>query len=303
MAEQTDLSSFVSETPTNTVTTTRTVRCKLETSRRKNERLQEVIKEWQSLASRFAELLPTFSPLRWGDVQKRWQRRLVKKEFPTEDIGIRAHDRDQALFKVSEAFGSWDERGRPGDRPQGEFEDSNYARFCHCGVTVESNDRGYGVKLNLQPYKPEWFHINAGEYQAEYLEGAVEGEYSTGSAEVHLTDDGQAFLHLTVSHDVDVYEPAEVSRYVGVDIGERVIYAAAVVEADGEPTRDAIEVQAATMEGGREFRHHREQLQDKKDRLQQKGDLRAVTELRNERERYTDHVIGRSSREVVEFAR
>lgn len=303
MADQTALSEYVSETPTNTTTVTRTVTCKLETSQRKNDRLREVIDEWQSLASRFADLLPTFSPQRWGDVQKRWQNRLAPKEFPTDEIGLRAHDRNQAIYKVSEAFGSWYERGCPGDRPQGQFGDGNYARLCHCGVTVEQNDRGYGVKLGLQPYKPEWFHIDAGDYQREYLNGVVNGEYGTGSAEVHLTDEGTAYLHLTVSRDIDVYEPQAVPRYVGVDVGERVIYVAAAVDADPDNGRDGIAVEGVTMEGGREFRHHREQLQQQKDRLQEQGDLRAVRELRNQRERYTDHVIGRASRDVVEFAR
>jgi len=303
MAEQTEIESFVSETPTSTTTITRTIRCRLETSQRKNDRLREVIDEWQSIARRFADLLPSFSHHRWGDVQKRWQNRFVTKIFPTDDISIRAHDRNQALYKVSEAFGSWDERDRPGDRPQGEFGDSNYARFCHCGVKIEANNRGYGVKLKLQPYKPEWFHINAGDYQRDYLKGIVDGDYSTGSAEVHLTDDGTAFLHLTVSTDIDVYEASEVPRFVGVDVGERVIYAAAAVDAADSQDRDDIEVAGVTMKGGREFRHHREQLQQKKDRLQEQGDLRGVRELRDERSRYTDHVIGRSSRKVVEFAR
>jgi IS605 OrfB family transposase len=303
MSEQTALPEYVSETPTNTTTITRTVKCKLNTSERKNERLREVIDEWQSLASRFANLLPTFSRQRWGDVQKRWQNRLAPKEFPTDEIGLRAHDRNQALYKVSEAFGSWNERGCPGNRPQGQFGDGNYLRLCHCGVTVEENDRGYGVKLGLQPYKPEWFHISAGEYQREYLNGIVDNEYSTGSAEVHLTDGGAAYLHLTVSRDIDVYEPQAVPRYVGVDVVERVIYAAAAVDVDVAEGRDGIDVQSVTMERGREFRHHREQLQKQKDRLQRQGDLRAVRDLRNQRERYTNHVIGRASREVVDFAR
>lgn len=303
MTEQTSLPEYISETPTNTTAITRTVKCKLETSQRKNARLREVIDEWQSLASRFADLLPTFSRQRWGDVQKRWQNRLAPKEFPTDEINLRAHDRNQALYKVSEAFGSWYERGCPGNRPQGQFGNGDYARLCHCGVAVEENDRGYGVKLGLQPYKPEWFHIDAGEYQQEYLSGIVEDEYNAGSAEVHLSDEEAAYLHLTVSRDIDVYEPKEVPRYIGVDMGERVIYAAAAVEVDADEGRDGIDVQGVTMERGREFRHHREQLQKQKDRLQKQGDLQAVRDLRNQRERYTDHVIGRASREVIKFAR
>ena len=308
MGAQSDLDSFVTDTPTETESVTRTVRCKLQTSERKNTRLREVIDEWQSMAHRFAELLPTVSPLRWGDTQSAWQNRLVTKEFPTDEIGLRAHERNQALYKVSEAFGSWDENGRDGDTPQGEFGESNYVRLCHCGVTIDENDCGYGVKLSLQPYNPEWFHIDAGGYQREYLEGIIDGDYDTGTAELHLGESGTAYLHLTVSRDIDVYESPAVPRYIGVDIGERVIYAATVVEvtddgSDDEIDREDITVNGATMERGREFRHHREQLKRKRDRFQEQGDLRAVRQLSDERRRYSDHVVGRTSKEVIKFAR
>lgn len=69
MASQTDLDSFITDTPTQTESVTRTIRCKLETTQRKTETLKEVIDEWQSIAYRFAELLPTVSPLRWEDTQ------------------------------------------------------------------------------------------------------------------------------------------------------------------------------------------------------------------------------------------
>jgi IS605 OrfB family transposase len=137
-----------------------------------------------------------------------------------------------------------------------------------------------------------------GEYQREYLEVITDGEGDNGSAEVHLSDSGAAFLHLTVTQDVEVYEPDDVPRWVGVDIGENVLYAATVVaEDDGEVTIEAVD-----MERGREFRHHRERLKQKRSRLQEQDDLRGVRAVRDEHRRYTKHVLDTASRRIVDLA-
>lgn len=74
-----------------------------------------------------------------------------------------------------------------------------------------------------------------------------------------------------------MYDSPEVSRYIDVDIGERVIYASVAIEIAGgdesEITRENVTVRGATMERGREFRHHRERLKTKKSRLQKQGNL------------------------------
>ena len=63
---QAELDDFVSETPTNTVSTARTVRFKLETSQRKLDYLRECVEPWQAIASRMADLLPSFPVASWG---------------------------------------------------------------------------------------------------------------------------------------------------------------------------------------------------------------------------------------------
>lgn len=299
MSEQANLEDFRSPAPTETTTITRTVKCKLETSQRKNDRLRECIECWQKIADHVADLMPTFPLGQWGNTNNTHLTYIVKRDFADEldENLLRAHDAYQAAYKVTEAFGSWDSNNRPGERPQ--FGDGSYFRMCHCGVKeIDENDRGYGIKLGMQPYKPEWFHIDAGAYQRQYLDAIVNDEADTGSAEVHLTNDGEAFLHLTVKTDVEVYEPAGVSRYVGVDLGERILYAiAAVAETDS-----GTEVKGVQMESGREFRHHRERLARRRDELQEKDDLRGVREVSGERLRYTEHVLDSASREIVDFA-
>lgn len=283
---QQQLSAF--EPQMNSRSITRTIVVKLETSNRKTARARTAINRWQTMAGRFAALMPTLIRDRWGDVQESWQKDLARQEFPTEELELRAHERDQALYKVSEAYGGWRERGCPGRRPQ--FGDKQFMRLCHCGVDVEENDRGYGLKISLEPYNPEWFHADIGEHQAEWLQQVVDGRADTGSAELHFRD-GELYLHLTVTTDVSVYERSDISTWVGVDLGEAILYAAAVVQ-NGE-------VKQVEMERGAEFRHHRERLDHKREEAMRQQQMERISD---ERKRYTEQVTHRASRRIVKLA-
>lgn len=270
-----------------TETLTRTVICRLETSNRKNERVRDVVDEWQRIAGRMGQLMPSVEPHHWS-TQDTTLYHLVQNEFP--DHGLRSHDASQAAYKVGESFGSWRSNGCGGDRPQ--FGDGDYARFCHCGIAVEKNGRGWGVKVGLEPYNPEWWHINAGAYQREHLNRITGGDASTGSAELHLDGD-DLYCHLSISEDVDVHEWGELDHVVGVDLGESVMYAVAVT---GGGVKDVV------VEPGREFRHHRERVKRKRRDAMERDDLRAVKEARSLYRRYTDHVTHEASRRIVDLA-
>lgn len=288
-AQQQTLGEFTAGTTTETIV--RTICLKLETSDRKNALVGDVVDEWQSMLKHMVNVMPSIPEREWSRNNTSLDR-ILQREFPDHDI--KASTRQQAVDKAVEAYSSWASRGKPGSRPLGDFGDGGYISYRQDDVEIAPNDRGYGVKIGVKPYTSEWFHIRAGEYQREYLEGIVDGEYTHGSGELHLHDDGSLYLHLTVKHDVEVYVPGDVTRYVGVDLGENTIYAAAVVDSDG--------VGQVEMESGHEFRHHRDRLQEKKDRLQEQGDLRAVKELRGERRRYTDHVTHTASKAIVDLA-
>ncbi|WP_228546165.1 RNA-guided endonuclease InsQ/TnpB family protein [Halegenticoccus tardaugens] len=216
---------------------------------------------------------------------------MLTREF--DDCTLSKANAHEAAKKVTEAFASWRSNGYPGNRPR--FGNGDYLRLRGDQLIIEPNDRGFGAKLSLVPYHPEWFHLRIGDYQREYLQAVVDGEATTGSAEVHLRDDGTANLHLTVKTDVRVYKPGDLSRWVGVDLGENVLYAAAVVHSDGT-------VAAVDMESGRESRHYRDRLSRKRAELQSKGDLRGVKKCLNEHERYTDHILNVASRRIVDLA-
>lgn len=180
---------------------------------------------------------------------------------------------------------------------------NDYCRVHNQQITLADHDGGgFGVKLNLIPYESEWFGIGGGNYQTEILERVCDSDDDAirhGSAEVYLhgpVEDGSATLHLTVVEEVEVYDPDGVERWLGVDLGERALYASAFVGA----TSDQIE--GVEVESGREYRHHRKRLKEKRRKLSQAGDLRGVRACRGEIERYTDHIVHVTSWEIVDQA-
>lgn len=290
-SNQQTLTDFAAGTTTETIV--RTIRLKLETSQRKNERVRGVIDEWQDMLAHMVNIMPSIPQSGWTRNNSTLYR-ILKRDFP--DRNIQALSMKEAGDKAVEAYTSWESRGKPGNQPRGNFGNGNYIRFHNSHIEIQPNDRGFGAKISLEPYKPEWFHIQAGKYQREFLNQILSGDATHGSGELHLHDSGELYLHLTVKRDVEVYVPGDVPRYVGVDLGENVIYATAVVGDEGET------VETVEMETGAEFRHYRDRLQAKKDRFQEQGDLKAVKELRGERRRYTDHVTHTASRAIVDLA-
>jgi len=288
-SDQQSLTAFAAGTTTETVT--QTVVLPLETSERKNSKVETAIDEFQAMCGYLCDMMPSVGPHAWSSNNSTLYR-LVTREFPEDERTVSGKMCDTAKRHVVAAFQSYREKNRSGDRPS--LGGGNYFQVSAQRLTITKNDRGYGVKANFIPYKPEWFHIDPRPYAQEYLERVVDGDASYGTGEFRLSENGDLALHLPVSWEVEVYEPADVSTTIGVDIGENVIYAAAVVSSDG--------VNAVEMEPGREFRHYRERLQEKRDRLGEQGDLRGLKQTRDEQRRYTEQVLDTASREIVDLA-
>jgi len=286
---QPTLETFTAGTTNETVT--ETVVLPLETSQRKNAVVQTAIDEFQAMCSHMADMLPSLDPHE-RNPQNPTLYRMLTSEFPTEKREVAAKVALAASRHVVAAYESRRQRGDGGDRPT--FGDGSYFMIDNQQLSIVENERGYGLKANFIPYKPEWFHLHTRPYTREYINRIVDGTASYGTGEFRLSDDGSLTLHLPVSWEVEVYKPDEVTRHVGVDIGENVIYAAAVVDSDG-----VVDVE---MESGREFRHYRERLKTKRSELMEKDDLRGVKATREEQERYTEQVLDTASREVVDLA-
>lgn len=280
-----------------TETVTRAIICPLETSRRKVEYFRECIDEWQEIARFTANRLRSFD--RYDVNRNNPQVGKITREW---DKTISAAVAQEAAYKAVEAYQSWFELGQPGEPPIGEFGDGEYLRIRNQQITIEENDRGFGVKLNLIPYSPEWFHISPGEYHEEWLSAVIDADDPArhGSAEVYLRDndngDPKAYLHLTVVSEVEVVVPDSVERWVGVDLGENVIYSMASVGVNSD------EIEDVNLMPGKEYRHHREQLKRKRMELGEKGDLRGVRRCKGDIEKYTEWVLHTASKEIVEYA-
>jgi IS605 OrfB family transposase len=287
--QQQTLESFTAGTTTERVT--QTVVVPLETSQRKNAVVKTAIDEFQAMCSYMAAMLPSFQP-HDRSPQNPTLYRLLTRAFPADERTVAAKVALAASRHVAAAFESRRQRGDGGDRPT--FGDGSYFRLDNQQLSIVENDRGYGLKANFIPYNPEWFHIHTRPYTRDYVTRIVDGDASYGTAEFHLHGDGSLRLHLPVSWDVEVYKPADVATRVGVDIGETVLYAAAVVCGD--------DIAAVEMESGREFRHYRERLQRKRDQLQQQDDLRGIKATRDDQRRYTEQVLDTASRAVVDLA-
>lgn len=297
------MAQALDEVERSTETLTKTIICKLETSNRKNERVRAVIDEWQTMAGWLAARMRSVDADHWR-TKDSTIRHMVDNAFPKQTL--LAHVRDQAAYKVGEAFGSWDSNGRAGESPRGRFGDGDYARFSHDAIRVVGNDRGFGLTVGLHPRDYEWFHIDAGEFQRPYLESAVEDD--TGSCELHLHDDGGLSAHLSVKRDVEVIVDEAVERWIGVCLGESKLYAAVLLDADGEV--EAVQMNQTNDPAitPRAFRHHRERFRQKRADIMQAGDLRRITDhpigarLHGEHRRHTDWVTHNVSAAIVEFA-
>lgn len=304
-SEQAEIQSFIDPAATHTESVVRTVVCPLETSRRKSARARDAIEGWQTIAAHMADVLASHQPSQWRSNATITYQALAR-EFPDKQ-GLMSSTAQQAAEKVAEAYDSWAANGRPThNHPRGEFGDGSYLRFRaddlelvshNDGCKSPSDYRDYGVKLKLAPYSPEWFGIRGGKFQTEYLDRVLDEETSTrhGSAELHIGEAGGLALHLTVKDEIEVYDVGDVSRTVGVDVGETAIYAVAAVDRE---TNEPLQVES---ESGREFRHHRDRLSSRIAKASQSGELSAV-KLRHERERYTDQMLHVASAEIVDFA-
>lgn len=274
----------------NSVSVTRTIVLPLQTSRSKTETATEAIGEFQDMMSYAADIAPSFGEYGWSPMNNAFYR-CLGAEF--EDRSVKSTVMREAGQKVASSFESWKANGKPGNAPK--FGGGDYLRLSNQDINIAENDRGYGVKLSFIPYNPVWFHINSSGYHREFLARIADSDDDcrAGCAELHH-DNGDLRLHLSVSWDVDVYEPDDVTTTVGVDLGENVLYSAAVV--------DSGEVTAVDMESGREYRHTRQQIKRSRRGASERGDLRGVKNARHSYQNYTDHITNVASRRVVDLA-
>jgi len=287
---QTDIDQFRAETDTETVA--RTLVLPLQESQRKREKVQTAIEDYRELTGYLSDILVSY-PVHERNAQNTSIYRRLREEFEDRDVEVGSKVMLAAIHDVVESFRSWRERGRDGELPR--FRQNDYFAVTSQELKIVENDGGYGLKANFIPYKPEWFGIQHRPYHESLLSRVVDEEdsASVGKGEIHADEDG-LHAHLSITYDVEVFQPEDVETTVGIDLGESTLFAAAVL--DGE------EVTAVQMEPGAEFRHHRNRIDEKRRRLSEQGDLNGVRACRGDRERYTEQVCHTASKRIVEIA-
>ena len=280
---------------TTEIDVTRTVRLKLETSQRKNDLVQAGVGAYQAVLSHMADHLPTYPEWEW-EPRHRHMYHQAKRGLPDDEHDYKTTLAQQAQKQVAESFKSWRERGKPGESPPADFGEGSYLGLRGDDVEIVANDCGWGVKASFISYNPVWFHVVAGEFQREFLDRVTDpnDDASTGSAELHLHDDGTLYCHLTVTWPVETWIADDVATTVGLDLNDDPLVAAAVWDGN-----EVVDVQ---LESGAEFRHHRERLKRAKDEAQADSNLGAVVDGSRDYWRYTDHITNVASRRVVDLA-
>lgn len=276
---------------------TRTISCPLRTSGKKNRVLRESCEIFGDVMEYASDVLPSFDEDEWRpNCNTLYRVCVMDTEFSEREVAginnLKAGVCREAAQKVAEAFQSWLENGKVGNRPR--YEGSDYIRLPSESYEVVENSSGYGFKGSFISYHSEWWSMSMGSHQMEYIEEVLEGDAEFGSAELFYND-GSPFVNLTVTWSVDVLEPDECDYMAGVDLGENVLYAVSVLDSDGI-------VEGVEMETGEEFRHHRDRIDRKRARLQESGNLDSVR-LSRERERYTEYVTDKVSRDIINFVR
>lgn len=269
-------------------TVAQTVVLELETSNKKNKKVQEAIDEYSEMTRWMSSMMASIDENQWSTMNSTLYR-MITDEF--DDRLTNANTCLQAIDDVVGSFKSWKSNGKKGKRPV--FSDLGYISIKADNIDIEKNDTGYGIRLNFIPWGAEWFGIKLNPFAEKYLEKLMDSEAESATCELHKDDD-DLYCHLVVKWDIEVESPEEKDRVLGVDIGENVIYASAVVEND--------EVKNVEIQKGEEFRHYRERLKKRRAEMMERDDLKGVKECSGEHERYTQQVLDVVSREIVDTA-
>lgn len=279
--------------------TSRTVVCRTEASDTKVERLRPFIEEWQYVAREVCNRMPSFPESRWGNTK--WTTLYRTSTNIVDDPINYADTLSQAGKKVTEAYGSWNElQHGDANRPRVGSGDVEYLRLRDGRVEIIENKRGYGVKVNIEPYgDPLWLHLCSSEYHETYFDRVLDDDDSAfvGCTELRVADDDEIYVHMAVSYDQPVMSVDDAEHYVGVDMGERAVYAVTAVDDGGD-------IVAQDVEPGKEFRHHRNEITRRMDRVKARGDLSGLkNRLSGQRERYTDQMTHVYANNIVNLAR
>ena len=161
---------------------------------------------------------------------------------------------------------------------------------------IVDNDTGrVQFRISPKPYKKVKGHLR-GEADAmnELRDTITSDEVDVGQAEL-LYRDGVYYLHVTVARESDVPEPDTADTVVGVDINERNI-ALTAIDRETMRTKGTL-----VLDYGR-VKQERQRYHTITKRCQEHDKTSIHRKLGDKEERFTEWVLHRLSRAVVEFA-
>ena len=162
-------------------------------------------------------------------------------------------------------------------------------------LTVDDDTNRVQFRISPKPYKKVKGHLR-GEPDAmnELREAITSEEVDVGQAEL-LYRDGVYYLHVTVTREFDVPDPDTSDTLVGVDINERNV---ALTALDRETMRTK---GTLVLDYGR-VKQERQRYHTITKRCQEHGKTSIHRKIGDKEERFTEWVLHRLSRAVVEFA-
>lgn len=161
----------------------------------------------------------------------------------------------------------------------------------------EDEDDRVQFRVSPKPYKKVKGHLRGRPEDLNLIESALtKDEWSLGQAEL-LYRDGVYYLHVTVKTEVEVPEPEDADTLVGVDINERNIALTAV----NRETMDTDTLGTLVLDYG-SVKAERQRYHTITKRCQEHGQHSIHNQLGVKEERYTEWILHRMSRVVVEFA-
>ncbi|MCL9815365.1 transposase [Natronocalculus amylovorans] len=183
------------------------------------------------------------------------------------------------------------------------------------GYRLTYNDETDRIRFRVspKPYKKVKGHLRGRPEDLNLIESALaDDEWSLGQAELlsrkskifdesskcHGTSryrDGVYYLHVTVKTEVEVSEPEDADTLVGVDINERNITLTAL-------NRETMDTLGTLVLDYGSVKAERQRYHTITKRCQEHGQHSIHHQLGEKEERYTEWILHRLSRVVVEFA-
>lgn len=256
-------------------------------TQRKRERIESALAEATEITAEAARRLPSVPRERWGSARPKrntWYKWAKEIDHDLSNKTALAN-----IQFVREAFRRWQSEGYDGSKPR--FRGDNRCSFDHEQPKYEVYDDQYYLSLPFGAGRGqrELLPIHDGEYIRERVDAIEAGEFGTMRSDLLRREDGYEF-HQKFRESVEVL--ANPRTRIGVDVGLTNLAAIGAVTAEGEKC-------GAHVWSGGEAAQARERFYRAKKHAQTEQKYEAI---RDDEQRYVEHLCHTISREVVEFA-